>query len=94
MLRVGAGGDGEARWKDGGDEVGGRELAAAEARIPEENFRQTEWVREGVLSNILCRRAGEEEEKLEVQERVREERVLVVSAEERTLYRHEYTGNN
>lgn len=42
---------------------------------------------------ILCRRAGEEEEKLKFK-REREERVLVVSAEERTLYRHEYTGNN
>jgi hypothetical protein len=48
VFRVGAGGDGEARWKDGREEVGGRGLAAAEARISEEDFRQTEWVREGV----------------------------------------------
>lgn len=41
-------GDGEARWKGGGEEVGGRGLAAAEARISEEDFRQTEWVHEGV----------------------------------------------
>jgi hypothetical protein len=48
VFRVGAGGDGEARWKDGGEEVGGRGLAAAEARISDEDFRQTEWEREGV----------------------------------------------